>query len=94
MSFHKNLLTLSILAAFTPVAFAQDDKQAQQLETLKSTAHPLTQTAADFAAADNVIGQKTLSTGAPTIGDALDGQLGVHTNQYVNRTGFIGDFFI
>ncbi len=82
MSFHKNLLTLSILAAFTPVAFAQEDKQAQQLETLKSTAHPLTQTAADFAAADNVIGQKTLSTGAPTIGDALDGQLGVHTNQY------------
>ena len=82
MSFHKNLLTLSILAAFAPIAFAQENKQTQQLETLKSTAHPLTQSAVDFAAADNVVGQKTLSSGAPTIGDALSGELGVYTNQF------------
>lgn len=82
MSFHKNLLTLSILAALTPVAFAEEAKKKEQLETIKSTAHPLTQSAVDFAAAENVIGQKELATGAPTIGNALENEVGIYSNEY------------
>ena len=81
MAFHKNLITLSILAVVTPAVFA-DDTTTQQLETLTSQAHPLVQTAADFAVADQVIEQKSLKERAPTIGDALADELGVYSNQY------------
>ena len=81
MAFHKNLITLSILAVATPAVFA-DDTTTQQLETLTSQAHPLVQTAADFAVADQVIEQKSLKERAPTIGDALADELGVYSNQY------------
>lgn len=85
MSFHKNLITLSIFAVVTPVAWAQQEQSAgpvQTLETIQIQAHPLVQTAADFAVADQVIDQKVLAEGATTIGDALAGQLGVYSNQY------------
>lgn len=81
MAFHKNLITLSILAVVAPAIFA-DDTTTQQLETLTSQAHPLVQTAADFAVADQVIEQKSLKERAPTIGDALADELGVYSNQY------------
>ncbi|MCU4325233.1 zinc piracy TonB-dependent receptor ZnuD [Acinetobacter johnsonii] len=81
MAFHKNLITLSILAVVAPAVFA-DDTTTQQLETLTSQAHPLVQTAADFAVADQVIEQKSLKERAPTIGDALADELGVYSNQY------------
>ncbi|WP_347464143.1 zinc piracy TonB-dependent receptor ZnuD [Acinetobacter thermotolerans] len=85
MSFHKNLITLSIFAVVTPVAWAQPEQSAgpvQTLETIQIQAHPLVQTAADFAVADQVIDQKVLAEGATTIGDAMAGQLGVYSNQY------------
>jgi iron complex outermembrane receptor protein len=75
------LITLSILAVVAPAVFA-DDTTTQQLETLTSQAHPLVQTAADFAVADQVIEQKSLKERAPTIGDALADELGVYSNQY------------
>ena len=81
MAFHKNLITLSILAVVAPAVFA-DDTTTQQLETLTSQAHPLVQTAADFAVADQAIEQKSLKERAPTIGDALADELGVYSNQY------------
>ena len=81
MAFHKNLITLSILAVVAPAVFA-DDTTTQQLETLTSQAHPLVQTAADFAVADQVIEQKSLKERALTIGDALADELGVYSNQY------------
>ena len=81
MAFHKNLITLSILAVVAPAVFA-DDTTTQRLETLTSQAHPLVQTAADFAVADQVIEQKSLKERAPTIGDALADELGVYSNQY------------
>ncbi|MDH1705576.1 zinc piracy TonB-dependent receptor ZnuD [Acinetobacter johnsonii] len=81
MAFHKNLITLSILAVVAPAIFA-DDTTTQQLETLTSQAHPLVQTAADFAVADQVIEQKSLKERALTIGDALADELGVYSNQY------------
>ncbi|OAL75813.1 TonB-dependent receptor [Acinetobacter sp. SFB] len=82
MSFHKNLITLSIFAAITPAVFAEDSSQNQQLETIKLQAHPLVQSAADFAVADQVIDHKKLAQGGVTIGDALAGELGVSSNQY------------
>lgn len=81
MAFHKNLIMLSILAVVAPAVFA-DDTTTQQLETLTSQAHPLVQTAADFAVADQIIEQKSLKERAPTIGDALADELGVYSNQY------------
>ena len=82
MSFHKNLITLSIFAVITPAVFAEEQRTNQQLETIKLQAHPLVQSAADFAVADQVIDHKKLAQGGVTIGDALAGELGVSSNQY------------
>ncbi|RAZ04040.1 TonB-dependent receptor [Acinetobacter sp. SM1B] len=85
MSFHKNLITLSIFAVITPSAFAQQEQSAvtvQTLETIQVQAHPLVQTAADFAVVDHVVDQKALSERATTIGDALADELGVYSNQF------------
>jgi len=85
MSFHKNLITLSIFAVIAPSVFAEQEPSAtvvQTLETIQVKAHPLIQTAADFSVADHVIDQKSLATRATTIGDALADELGVYSNQY------------
>ena len=80
MSFHKNLITLSIFSILSPIVFAEDE--ATKLETIQLKAHPLVQTAADFAVADQVIDNKKLKERATTIGDALADELGVYSNQY------------
>lgn len=83
MLFPKSMLTLSILAAASQWVWAEDAPETtQQLETIQLTAHPLVQTAADFAVADHVVAQKTLAERAATIGDALSDELGVYSNQY------------
>ena len=82
MSLQKKLLTVSILAALTPQTWADDNKNVQTLETIQVKAHPLVQSAADFAVADHVIDQQELSMRATTIGDALADELGVYSNQY------------
>ena len=82
MSFHKNLITLSIFAVITPVVFADDHLQSQQLETIQLKAHPLVQSAADFAVADHVVEHQALVERGATIGDALADELGVYSNQY------------
>ncbi len=84
MSFHKHILAVSILAAVTPHVFAQDNhnNNVQTLETIQVKAHPLIQSAADFAVADQVITQKALAERATTIGDALANELGVYSNQF------------
>lgn len=82
MLIHKNLITLSIFAVIAPAVFADEDTQTQQLATLKLQAHPLVQSAADFAVADQVIDHKKLAEGSTTIGDALAAELGVSSNQY------------
>ena len=82
MSFHKNLITLSIFSVLTPAAFANTESSSTQLETIQLQAHPLVQTAADFAVADHVIDQKTLAERSTTIGDAMSDELGVYSNQY------------
>ena len=48
----------------------------QTLDTIQVQAHPLVQTAADFAVADHVVDQKALSERTTTIGDALADELG------------------
>ncbi|NWK53169.1 TonB-dependent receptor [Acinetobacter sp. SwsAc5] len=82
MSFHKNLITLSIFSVLTPAAFANTESSSTQLATIQLQAHPLVQTAADFAVADHVIDQKTLAERSTTIGDAMSDELGVYSNQY------------
>ncbi|WP_180060542.1 zinc piracy TonB-dependent receptor ZnuD [Acinetobacter sp. YH12135] len=82
MSFHKNLITLSIFSVLAPAAFANTESSSTQLETIQLQAHPLVQTAADFAVADHVLDQKTLAERSTTIGDAMADELGVYSNQY------------
>lgn len=85
MSFPKNLITLSIFAVVTPTVFAEQSSSSipvQTMDTIQVQAHPLVQTAADFAVADHFVDQKALSERAPTIGDALADELGVYSNQY------------
>lgn len=85
MSFPKNLITLSIFAVVTPTVFAEQASSSipvQTMDTIQVQAHPLVQTAADFAVADQVVDQKALSERASTIGDALADELGVYSNQY------------
>ena len=83
MLIHKNILTLSILSVISPVIWADDHAQnTTKLETIQLQAHPLTQSAADFAVADQVIDQKQLAERGTTIGEALSGQLGVYSNQF------------
>jgi len=58
MNFHKNIITASVLAVIASAAHADQKQKNVQLDTISSTAHPLVQTAADFAVADHVIDQK------------------------------------
>ena len=82
MLFHKNLLSVAILTAIAPSVFAQDDESAQTLSTIQLQAHPLVQSAADFAVADHVVDHKQLAERGATIGDALADELGVHSSQF------------
>ena len=82
MLFHKNLLSVAILAVIAPSVFAQDDESAQTLSTIQLQAHPLVQSAADFAVADHVVDHKQLAERGATIGDALADELGVHSSQF------------
>lgn len=82
MSFPKNILTLSILAVASSATFAEEQAKVQQLATIEIKAHPLERNTADFAVADHVIEQKDLAERSATLGDALSGEVGVHTNQF------------
>lgn len=81
--FYKNLITLSIFAVITPAVFADEpSRQAQQLETLRFKAHPLEQSAADFAVADTVLKHEQLQEKGVTIGDAVGQEAGIYSNQF------------
>lgn len=82
MQFSKNILSLSILATVSPFIFAEDNTPVQQLETIQVTAHPLVQSAVDYAAADHIVNKKQLVQGSTTIGEALSGEIGVSSNQF------------
>lgn len=83
MYFNKNLLSLTILSLLSHSAFADHSvMEAQQLEIIQLKAHPMLQSAVDFAAADHVLEQAALSTKASTIGEALAGELGIYANQF------------
>ena len=82
MRLHKNFMTLSIFAVVAPSVFADSSAQNQQLETIQLQAHPLVQSAADFAVADHVVEHQVLTERGATIGDALADELGVYSNQY------------
>ncbi|MBJ9985523.1 TonB-dependent receptor [Acinetobacter sp. S40] len=83
MFFKKNVLTVSIVAVIcTGVHAADQETEIQKLETIEATAHPLVQSAVDYAAADNIIKNDQLRQGDATIGEALSDQVGVYSNQF------------
>lgn len=83
MNFNKNLITIAIFSLVSQAVFANtESEKIQKLDTIQLKAHPLVQTAADFATSDQVIDQKELATRATTIGDALANELGIHSNQF------------
>lgn len=82
MQFHSNVLALSIAVAMANTAQADTHAVPVQLNTIQVQAHPLIQSAADFAVADHVVEEKQLAERATTIGDALSAELGVYSNQY------------
>ncbi|TQR61947.1 TonB-dependent receptor, partial [Acinetobacter sp. RF14B] len=84
MSFHKNLITLSIFSVLTPSVWAEQTSSTrmQTLKTIQVIAPALSQTAADFAGVYHIVDQKALSERATSIGDALADELGVYSNQY------------
>jgi iron complex outermembrane receptor protein len=82
MSFTHNILTLSILTVLSHNAFAEDQPEVQKLATIQIKAHPLERNAADFAVSDQVIEQKDLTEKSATLGEALSGEVGVHSNQF------------
>lgn len=82
MLLHKKLISLSILAIMSPLTFAQEGDEIHQLDVIRVKAHPLAQTATDFAAADHVVKKEELVTRGVTIGDALEHEMGVASNQY------------
>ena len=82
MSFAHNILTLSILTVLSHNAFAEDQPEVQKLATIQIKAHPLERNAADFAVSDQVIEQKDLTEKSATLGEALSGEVGVHSNQF------------
>ena len=82
MSFPHNILTISILTVLSHSAFAEDQPEVQKLATIQIKAHPLERNAADFAVSDQVIEQKDLTEKSATLGEALSGEVGVHSNQF------------
>ncbi|MEQ4563453.1 MAG: TonB-dependent receptor plug domain-containing protein, partial [Acinetobacter sp.] len=83
MLFTRSVLTLSIFAALSSVVHAANDTNTvSKLKTIEATAHPLVQTAVDYAAADNIIQNQQLVQGGATIGEALSDQVGVYSNQF------------
>ncbi|RKG33853.1 TonB-dependent receptor [Acinetobacter guerrae] len=83
MFFKKNALTVSIFAMIcTGTHAAEQQTEIQKLETIEVSAHPLVQSAVDYAAADNIIKNDQLRQGGATIGEALSQQVGVYSNQF------------
>ncbi|VTX62995.1 zinc piracy TonB-dependent receptor ZnuD [Acinetobacter ursingii] len=83
MFFKKNALTVSIFAMIcTGTQAAEQQTEIQKLETIEVSAHPLVQSAVDYAAADNIIKNDQLRQGGATIGEALSLQVGVYSNQF------------
>ncbi len=56
--------------------------QVHQLQVITVQAHPLSQSENDLVQASNVIEKEQLSQGATTLGDALNGQLGIHSDNF------------
>lgn len=53
-----------------------------KLQVITVQAHPLSQSENDLAQASNIIDKEQLSQGAATLGDALNGQLGIHSDNF------------
>lgn len=86
MAFHKTQLSSAIaIMLSTTVVWAQEEKSVpyvHQLPMITVQVHPLSPNQNEFANAVNVIEKERLSQGATSLGDALNGQLGVHSDNF------------
>lgn len=81
-AFAENVIAPANKNSTDTAAATPSDSTVQQLNTIKTQAHPLVQSALDYAAADHVLSAEQLSQGASGIGDALAGQVGVYSSQF------------
>lgn len=86
MPFQPKYLGLVISGLMLPgLSYANEQEKVpyvHQLPTITIEAHPLSPNQNDFANAVNVVEKEQLSQGATTLGDALAGQLGIHSDNF------------
>lgn len=87
MQFKPNTLWIAVASTlFSTLTIANDEiqqvPQVHQLQAITVTAHPLNPNENDFASAVNVVEKEQLAQGAATLGDALKGQLGIHSDNF------------
>lgn len=87
MQLQHKILWIAISSALASMqTLAQEPEkivpQVHKLQVITVEAHPLSPNQNDFANAVNVIEKEQLSQGASSLGDALNGQLGVHSDNF------------
>lgn len=85
MSRKTTLSTAISVLLCTTATWAESEQKApsvHQLPTITVQLHPLSPNQNEFANAVNVVEKEKLSQGAVSLGDALNGQLGVHSDNF------------
>lgn len=87
MQFQYNKICIAVLtSSLSSYALAVDQAPStpavHELPVITVQAHPLNPNQNDFASAVNVVNKESLSQGAATLGDALQGQLGIHSDNF------------
>ncbi|TXJ08220.1 MAG: TonB-dependent receptor, partial [Acinetobacter sp.] len=87
MQFKPQTLCLAVTGIlFSSISLAEVQQQSvpqvHQLPMMTVVAHPLSPNQNDFANAVNVVEKEQLSQGATTLGDALNGQLGINSDNF------------
>ena len=86
MAFQKTQLSTAVFGLLCATTlWAQEEKSVpsvHQLPTITVQVHPLSPNQNEFANAVNVIEKEQLSQGATSLGDALNGQIGIHSDNF------------
>ncbi|MCJ8146063.1 TonB-dependent receptor [Acinetobacter sp. A3.8] len=69
-------------ATIEGTAIKDTTPQVHQLQVITVQAHPLSQNENDLVQTSNILEKEQLSQGAATLGDALNGQLGIHSDNF------------
>lgn len=86
MKSYKTKLSIAVSAFIcSSITWAQEEKTipyVHQLPEITVQVHPLSPNQNEFANAVSVVEKEKLSQGATSLGDALNGQLGVHSDNF------------